>query len=104
VWIDRDLNMGAFAGGVHHVRWLEATATGIRFPHFDRHTGESAKKRALPAERQRLARERTAVATAVTVEGEQASRTERDKSVSSEEKRVTQTRSSPADPDDLTRR
>jgi hypothetical protein len=63
---------------VKHVPWLEATAAGIKFPHFDRHAGESAKKRTLPAERQRLARERAAVATAAAVEGEQASSTERD--------------------------
>jgi hypothetical protein len=34
------------------VRWLEVSDKGISFPRFDRHNGESAKKRALTARRQ----------------------------------------------------
>lgn len=38
------------------VGWIQETGTGIVFPGFDKHNGQSAKKRALATERQRRTR------------------------------------------------
>jgi hypothetical protein len=63
------------------VGWLEIDESGVTFPNFDRHNGESAKARGLAAERKRNQRSR------VTEEDGQMSRSERDTSVTREEKR-----------------
>jgi hypothetical protein len=63
VWIDRFIGNDGFAVAMQNVGWLAQTGTGTRFPRFDRHNGENAKKRAEARERQRLARERAAAVT-----------------------------------------
>jgi len=79
-WVNRFVQCDGFADAMAHVGWLQVTGTGILFPHFDRHNGESAKARGLAAERKRKQR------SAVTGQTGQASRSERDNSVTREEK------------------
>lgn len=74
-WIDRYVQRDGFARAMLKAGWLSITETGISFPNFDRHNGKSAKTRALATDRQRNAR--------VTP----PSRSQRDKSVTREEKR-----------------
>jgi len=79
--LGRRLNLPGFPELLCDVGWLEYDDTGdkpvIRIPNFDRHLSESAKKRALSTNRQRNKR------SDVT----QVSRSERDKSVTREEKK-----------------
>lgn len=56
VWIDKHVGHTGFAECLQLVGWLEITETGISFPRFARHNGESAKKRLEAAERKRLQR------------------------------------------------
>lgn len=80
-WIDRFIRFPGFAATMVAVGWLEIDKAGIRLPNFDRHNGETAKTRALGAKRQQKARASSnAPVTA-------ASRSERDGSVTREEKR-----------------
>lgn len=44
--IDRLASVARFADALIQVGWLEETADGVRFVNFDRHNGETAKKRA----------------------------------------------------------
>jgi hypothetical protein len=81
VWIDRYVRHAGFAEAMVAVGWLGIDGTGVTFPRFDRHNGETAKTRALAAERKRNQRSK------VTEEEEQMSRSERDISVTREEKR-----------------
>lgn len=80
-WIDRKLHRDGFAAAMVAAGWLTLTDGGVEFPHFDRHNGETAKQRGLAANRQKKSREN--VTQPVTVE----SRSERDVSVTREEKR-----------------
>lgn len=81
VWVDRYVRHAGFADAMVSVGWLEIDETGVTFPKFDRHNGETAKTRALAAERKRNQRGK------VTEEDGQVSRSERDTSVTREEKR-----------------
>lgn len=81
VWIDRYVRHVGFAEAMVAVGWLEIDETGVTFPKFDRHNGETAKTRALAAERKRNQRSK------VTEDDGQMSRSERDTSVTREEKR-----------------
>jgi hypothetical protein len=78
-WIDRYIGVTGFAESMVSAGWL-AVDDGIKFPDFERHNGESAKKRASATERKRLERERHAEVTPM-------SRCKSDKSVTREEKR-----------------
>lgn len=77
-WIDRFLDCHGFAQAMRQAGWLEFTAGGILFPNFERHNGETAKARALATRRQQHARNKDPVA--------QLSRSQRDISVTREEK------------------
>jgi hypothetical protein len=77
-WIDRYVCHDGVADALEKVGWLREENGGITFPNFDRHNGQSAKKRAVDARRQREHRENKSRNT---------SRNERDKSVTREEKR-----------------
>jgi uncharacterized phage protein (TIGR02220 family) len=81
VWIDRYVRHVGFAEAMVSVGWLKVDESGVTFPNFERHNGESAKARALAAERKRNQRGK------VTAESGQVSRNERDISVTREEKR-----------------
>jgi len=65
-WVDRFLNKLGFAESMQKVGWLRFDETGIVFPQFSKHNGESAKKRAGATSRQRSVRENTAKSTNVT--------------------------------------
>lgn len=81
-WIDRYVHHPGFAKSMCSAGWLIIENDGITFPNFDRHNGESAKKRAEAAERQRISRANKA-AQSVT----DSSQVSCDKSVTREEKR-----------------
>lgn len=83
-WIDRKVQRDGFAQAMCDVRWLAVDAVGVTFPNFDHHNGETAKTRALAGNRKKKQR---AGAAAVTPEGVDESRNERDKGVTREEKR-----------------
>jgi hypothetical protein len=68
-WIDRYVRCEGFAQAMAQEGWLRISKEKISFPNFDRHNGESAKKRAENTDRKRM------------------SRNSRDKSVTREEKR-----------------
>src|SRR6185369_4051706 len=71
MWIDRYAGRDGFAQAMAKAGWLTIDNRGVSFPNFDRHNGKTAKNRALASDRK------------VT----QRSRTERDESVTREEKR-----------------
>lgn len=54
--IDRVVGRAGFAAHLIDVGWLLQDSHGLIIPNFDRHMGESAKKRALNTERQRRRR------------------------------------------------
>jgi len=56
VWIDKFVCRVGFAAAMVDAGWLVFENGGVTFPRFDRHNGNSAKKRADDAERQRLSR------------------------------------------------
>lgn len=56
VWINKYVCHTDFAECLQQVGWLAVTDDGVSFPQFDRHNGESAKKRIEAAERKRLQR------------------------------------------------
>jgi len=50
-WIDRYLAIDGFADAMIAVGWLVVTESGIEFPNFTRHNGQTAKQRALTSKR-----------------------------------------------------
>lgn len=56
--VDRVVGLEGFAEALIVVRWLEQDTSGLLIPNFTRHNGESAKKRAMAAERQRRWRDK----------------------------------------------
>jgi hypothetical protein len=54
-WVDRYIVSG-FSAAMLAVGWLRFTETGVEFPGFDKHNGDSAKRRGEAAIRQRLSR------------------------------------------------
>lgn len=79
--LDRLVGVTGFCDSLHSEGWMTETDGMVSVPNFDRHNGQSAKKRALSNERKR--KSRANVAGNVTDQ----SRTERDTSVPREEKR-----------------
>lgn len=55
-WIDRFVAKKGFSEAMVTAGWLEIANSGVAFPEFGKHNGESAKKRADAALRQRLSR------------------------------------------------
>lgn len=51
-WIDKHVGKNGFSKALCSVGWLSIDSTGITFPNFDRHNGESAKSRALKTQSQ----------------------------------------------------
>lgn len=80
-WIDKYVRCDGFATQMQTVSWLTVTETGIEFPKFSRHNGETAKTRASATKRKQNQRSK------VTDETGQTSRDERDKNKTREEKR-----------------
>ena len=58
VTLDRFANCSGFAAAMREVGWLEGRDGALTFPRFDRHNGQTAKNRALTA--QRVAKRRNA--------------------------------------------
>lgn len=86
-WINRRVRHDKFAEAMIDVGWLLADEAGVTFPNFDRHNGESAKNRAMAADRKRVQRARDAGQGDGHEEGTPASRGERDEGVTREDKR-----------------
>jgi hypothetical protein len=80
--LDRVIGHDGFAQAVAKVGWLIDLGDAIEIPNFHRHLSQSAKNRALAAERKRS--QRTESHTEVT----QKSRSSRDNTVTREEKRI----------------
>lgn len=49
--VDTIAGVSGFAGAMNEVRWLNRTYDGVQVPRFDRHNGDSAKKRAVTGRR-----------------------------------------------------
>lgn len=49
--IDEKAGVEGFASAMESMGWLEVEDDGVRFPNFERHNGQSAKRRAQDAER-----------------------------------------------------
>lgn len=81
-WLDRFVHCDGFAKALASASWLIISSDGIEFPNFGKHNGDSAKKRAEAAERQRLSRELKAM-NEVTVQSHKNC----DEGVTREEKR-----------------
>lgn len=77
---ERDTNVTGFIDAMIKVGWMEKTDTELILSNFDRHHGQTAKTRALSANRKQNERSRHDSVTKM-------SRSERDKSVTREEKR-----------------
>jgi hypothetical protein len=74
VTLDSIARCDGLASAMREVGWLTGYSGNLTFPNFERHNGQSAKKRALAADRQHKSRENL-------------SRSQRDESVTREEKR-----------------
>jgi len=81
-WLDRFVHCDGFSKSLAAAKWLIIGSDGIEFPNFGKHNGESAKKRAEAAERQRVSRELKAIADAALLSQKTC-----DESVTREEKR-----------------
>ena len=53
-WIDRYVNHKGFAEAMVNAKWLMVDGDHLTFPHFERHNGKTAKKRAENTLQQRL--------------------------------------------------
>jgi len=76
-FLDELTGVTGIADAMENERWLLETDSGISFPNFERHNGQTAKERALASNRQKRRRD------TVT----KPSRSQRDKGVTREEKR-----------------
>ncbi len=56
-FLDEIAGVTGFAAAMVSVGWLSVSADGLTFPNFERHNGDTAKSRALAAERKRKQRE-----------------------------------------------
>jgi hypothetical protein len=100
-WLDRFVGCPGFAAAMQRVGWLEVPPGGILFPDFDRHNGESAKRRAENTEFKRLARQqngsqqsRHRPQTVINLPGQTA-----DKSVTTEQDRTEEKSSVRSEPE-----
>lgn len=55
-WIDRKVSLEGFAHAMATAGWLRIDAESVQFPHFERHLSNSAKQRALDAQRKATTR------------------------------------------------
>lgn len=55
-WVDRYVSMSGFAEAMVGAGWISFSDAGVAFPGFERHNGESAKRRVEATLRQRLSR------------------------------------------------
>ena len=83
-WLNKKVHCDGFAEAMVKVGWLTVDESGITFPKFGEHNGETAKARALGKNRKQKQR----AAADVTHEESTPSRNDRDKNVTREEKRT----------------
>lgn len=62
-WIDQHVRVKGFAGAMESAGWLEGNDGELRFPHFERHNGNSAKRRSETQRRVQKHRKRNADVT-----------------------------------------
>lgn len=87
VTLDSIARRDGFATAMQLAGWLVINHDGtVSFPHFDRHNGKTAKNRALAAERKALERAKSHDESVTEVSNK--SRSERDKTVTREEKSI----------------
>lgn len=86
-WVNRKVQCDGFAEAMASVSWLRIDETGITFPNFDNHNGETAKTRALGKNRKQKQRNGAHGHADVPEVGADLSRNQRDESVTREEKR-----------------
>jgi len=86
-WVDRKVQRDGFAQAMCDVGWLLVDNSGLTFPNFDHHNGDTAKTRALGTKRKQKARATPPSHAGVPYSVRDASRSERDKSETREEKR-----------------
>lgn len=58
--VDEHVGIAGFAQAMADVEWLSGDATGLVLPDFDKHNGQSAKRRAQDADRKREVRKESA--------------------------------------------
>jgi hypothetical protein len=87
--VDRLISTPNFATALQEAGWLQVRSDGVAFPNFDRWNSQSAKKRILSAKRQQKSRHGNEP---------KVSRSERDKSVTREEKRREEIKKPPLPP------
>lgn len=85
-----------FCDALQKVGWMDAESGVVVLPNFDRHNGETAKRRATDAERQRRKREKDRGKTAVTQQSRDTSRDNRDQRREEKRRNSTPTRTAPA--------
>lgn len=85
-WVNRKVQCDGFAEAMDSVNWLRIEADGLEFPNFGNHNGETAKTRALGKNRKQKQRSSDFCPDSVTQDVPKASRTQRDKSETREEK------------------
>lgn len=61
--LDSELGWPGFAEAVCNAGWLRCSDKSVSFPHFERHNGKSAKRRALDASRKGSVRKKSALQT-----------------------------------------
>jgi hypothetical protein len=57
-WVNKFLGQPGFTGALEAVGWLSITLDGFSIPNWDRHNGQSAKRRAQETSRKALSRKR----------------------------------------------
>lgn len=95
--LDRVAGHHGFVTAMSSVGWAEVTDAGVHLPSFDRHNGETAKKRAMGSKRQREFKERNATGNASGVTDTSADASHREEKRREEEQQQ-ETPSAPAAP------
>ena len=87
MWVNRKVQRDGFAEAMVSVKWLSISEDGITFLKFDNHNGATAKSRALGTNRKQKSRSKDDCHDGVPLSVTPPSRSERDRSVTREEKR-----------------
>ena len=102
--IDDVADKRGFAAQLAAIGWLEQLENAVRLPHFERHNGDSAKRRAMEMEKKRRQREGdnappTCPAVVPMASGQNADKTgTREEKRRGEERRDTESDPAPAEP------
>ena len=78
-WVDRYLGVSGIAEVLVSIHWLSHNGTGIVIPDFDKHMGQSAKRRALTS--RRVAKHRSNAPTVTRVEKSREEKSEEEQSI-----------------------